>query len=41
MQGSASRGNWRRGIKELSYGKELKEELFKPGPWKIGMTGFW
>ena len=40
MQGSASRGNWQRGIKELSYGKELKEALFNPGPWKIGMTGF-
>ncbi len=40
MQGSASRTNWQRGIKELSYGKALKEELFKPGPWQIGMTGF-
>ncbi len=40
FQGSASRSNWKRGIKELSFGEELKEELFKPGPWKIGMTGF-
>jgi len=40
FQGSASRTNWRRAIKELSYGADLKEELFKPGPWKIGMTGF-
>ena len=40
FQGSASRSNWKRGIKELSYGEALKEELFKPGPWKIGMTGF-
>jgi choline dehydrogenase-like flavoprotein len=40
MQGSASRSNWRRGIRELSYGKEHKEELFRPGPWTVGMTGF-
>lgn len=40
FQGSASRTNWRRAIKELSYGKEFKDELLKPGPWRIGMTGF-
>ena len=40
FQGSASRLNWQRAIPELSFGKELKEELFKPGPWRIGMTGF-
>ena len=39
-QGSASRLNWKRAIKEMSYGKELKEELIKPGPWEIGMGGF-
>ena len=40
FQGSASRTNWNRAIKELSFGEDLKEELFKPGPWKIGMTAF-
>ena len=40
FQGSASRLNWKRAIKELSYGEELKEELSKPGDWKIGMTGY-
>jgi len=40
FQGSASRSKWQRAIKELSFGEDLKEELFKPGPWKIGMTAF-
>ena len=39
-QGSASRENWARGIKEMAFGAELKEQLFKPGEWRIGMTGF-
>ena len=39
-QGSASRSNWKRAIKEMSYGEDLKEELIKPGPWVIGMGGF-
>ncbi|KAA3634424.1 MAG: GMC family oxidoreductase [Bacteroidetes bacterium] len=40
FQGSASRTNWKRAIKELSYGEDLKNSLFKPGPWRIGMSGF-
>lgn len=40
LQGSASRSNWKRAIGELSYGENLKEELYKPGPWTIGMTAF-
>ena len=40
FQGSASRTNWIRAIKELSFGKEFKDNLLKPGPWRIGMTGF-
>lgn len=40
FQGSASRSNWKRDIKEMSYGDTLKEELLKPGSWRIGMTGF-
>lgn len=39
-QGAASRLNWRRAIAEMSYGKEMKEDLVKPGPWVIGMGGF-
>ncbi|MHA7941611.1 GMC oxidoreductase [Formosa sp. 3Alg 14/1] len=40
FQGSASRTDWKRGIKELSYGKDVKDELLKPGTWRIGMVGF-
>ncbi|WP_139959779.1 GMC oxidoreductase [Flavicella sediminum] len=40
FQGSASRKNWKRGIAELSYGKDLKDELLKPGTWTVGMGGF-
>lgn len=40
FQGAASRSNWTRAISEMSFGKELKEELIKPGPWTIGMQGF-
>ena len=39
-QGAGSRDDWRRHIKELSIGLDLKENLMKPGPWKVGMTGF-
>ena len=39
-QGSASRTNWKRAVSELSFGKELKDELMKPGEWSIGLGGF-
>lgn len=39
-QGSASRMNWKSAIAELSFGKELKESLVKPGKWRIGMSAF-
>ena len=40
-QGSASRENWARGIKELSYfGADLKADLVAPGPWRFGI-GSW
>ena len=39
-QGTASRQDWSEGIAEMSYGKELKEEILKPGKWQIGVTGF-
>lgn len=39
-QGGASRMNWKNSIAELSFGKELKESLVKPGKWRIGMGAF-
>jgi choline dehydrogenase-like flavoprotein len=39
-QGGASRQNWTRSIAELSIGAPIKEELTKPGPWRIGIQGF-
>lgn len=39
-QGSASRDNWMRGVRELSFGADLKELLTSPGGWSIGMSGF-
>jgi choline dehydrogenase-like flavoprotein len=39
-QGSASREGWMRGVAELSFGKELKDALVTPGPWRMGMSGF-
>ncbi len=40
MQGGASRTDWRRAVGEMSYGKELKEALLKPGEWEIGVNCF-
>ncbi len=39
-QGRASRGNWEETIAEMSYGKDLKESILKPGGWTFGMGGF-
>ncbi|MEC3905660.1 GMC family oxidoreductase [Tamlana sp. 2201CG12-4] len=39
-QGGASRKNWQHAVSELSYGKDLKEDILKPGSWTIGMSGF-
>lgn len=39
-QGSASRENWTRGIREMSIGRELKELLQRPGIWTMGLGGF-
>jgi choline dehydrogenase-like flavoprotein len=40
-QGSASRENWARGIKELSaFGAGFKADLIAPGPWRFGI-GSW
>lgn len=40
FEGSASREGWQRGVKEMSIGKELKDELQRPGEWTLGMTAF-
>ncbi|WKX78109.1 GMC oxidoreductase [Zobellia laminariae] len=39
-QGGASRGDWEDLVAELSYGKELKDAVLKPGGWTIGIGGF-
>lgn len=39
-QGGASRINWDRGNNDFEFGAEFKENLLKPGPWRIGMGGF-
>lgn len=39
-QGSGSRDSWSRSVRELGFGKGLKEELIEPGKWRMGMTAF-
>jgi len=39
-QGRASRSNWGRGVKEMSFGEGLKVDLLEPGPWRMGITAF-
>lgn len=39
-QGGASRGNWEESIAEMSFGKDLKDAILKPGGWTFGMGGF-
>ena len=39
-QGGASRGDWSETIAEMGYGKNLKDEILRPGHWTIGVTGF-
>ena len=39
-QGGASRGDWSKAIKELSYGSDFKSAILEPGGWSIGMGGF-
>ncbi len=39
-QGGASRENWMRGVAELNIGGNFKDDLFKPGSWRIGMNAF-
>ncbi len=39
-QGGGSRESWSRNVRELGFGKDLKEELIEPGKWRFGMTAF-
>jgi choline dehydrogenase-like flavoprotein len=39
-QGSASRQDWTRGVRELAIGKPLKDMVRTPGKWTAGMGGF-
>lgn len=39
-QGGAGRNNWDDTIAEMSFGKDLKEAILKPGDWTFGMGGF-
>lgn len=39
-QGSASRQDWKRGVRELAIGKPLKDLVRSPGKWTAGMGGF-
>ncbi|TNJ46236.1 GMC family oxidoreductase [Tamlana fucoidanivorans] len=39
-QGRASRGSFSEYVAELAYGAEFKEEILKPGEWRLGMGGF-
>src|SRR5258708_16962044 len=39
-QGSASREDWSRAVKELGVGAAFKDEAALPGPWKFGATAF-
>ncbi len=39
-QGGGHRGDWEETIAELSYGKNLKDAILKPGGWTFGIGGF-
>lgn len=39
-QGGAGRSSWGSGINNDEFGKDFKENLFKPGPWGMFITGF-
>jgi choline dehydrogenase-like flavoprotein len=39
-QGSGSRTNWARAVRELGFGAKFKADMIEPGPWRFGITGF-
>ncbi|UZR95732.1 GMC oxidoreductase [Chondrinema litorale] len=39
-QGGASRESWMRGVAEMGFGDEFKQQMVVPGPWSMGLGGF-
>jgi choline dehydrogenase-like flavoprotein len=39
-QGRGSREDWKRGIAELSFGADFKDEMTEPGNWQMGIGAF-
>ncbi len=39
-QGGAGREGWGRGAASAGFGKDLKERLRQPGPWRMSLTAF-
>ncbi len=39
-QGQASRDGWQSAVKEMGIGPALKENIQRPGAWRVGMTAF-
>lgn len=39
-QGGASREGWQRGVAEMGFGADFKEEISRPGVWTMGLGGF-
>jgi choline dehydrogenase-like flavoprotein len=39
-QGGGSRAGWNQGTGEKAFGADMKESLTKPGPWRMGLSGF-
>ena len=39
-QGGASREGWQRGVAEMGFGADFKEEISRPGVWMMGLGGF-
>jgi choline dehydrogenase-like flavoprotein len=39
-QGSANRQGWERAVAELGIGGAFKDEMSRPGPWRVGATAF-
>ena len=40
FEGGAGRGKMSEIVRELKYGKDLKEAILKPGEWRMGITAF-
>ncbi len=39
-QGGGSRGGWNRSVDPMSFGADLKNELVRPGEWRMNLGGF-